>query len=736
MTDFHALITSGLFLPILFAAGTARAGEAHRHTNRLASEKSPYLLQHAHNPVDWYPWGDEAFEKARREDKPVFLSIGYSTCHWCHVMEEESFEDETTAALLNDRFVSIKVDREERPDIDGVYMNYVMATTGSGGWPMSVFLTPDRKPFYGGTYFPPEDRYGMPGFKSLLKELADAWKTRRSEIVESADSAAAFLGARRQKGEAKVLGEETLAAGYTRFERIFDDAHGGFGRAPKFPRSHVLSFILRQGRRSGEPRALEIVEKTLKGMAGGGMYDRLGGGFHRYSVDGQWRIPHFEKMLYDQALLVATYVEAYQATGDAFYARIARETLDYVLREMTSPEGGFYSAQDADSEDPHVAGKKREGAFFVWKKEEIEKILGAENAKLAVFRYGVEPAGNALSDPHNEFKEQNVLYDARTLEATASEFGLKAEEAVRRFEGIDRALFDARKKRPAPYLDDKVLADWNGLMIAAFARAGRALDEPRYVEAAARAASFAKTGLTRPDGTLYHRWRGGEAGIPGNLNDYASQIEGRLALYEATFDEAHLTEALRLADILVRLFHDEEDGGFYLTAADAGAPIARLKESHDGAVPSGNSVAALAFVRLERITADRKWRDLSDRTLEALSADVAAEPTSLPYLLMALDYAIGPSAEVVLAGRADDPALAAFTKAVFGAFAPNKVVLFHKEGQGAALEKIAPYVKDQTALEGRMTAYVCRDHVCGLPTADPAAAAKALEPTKPQVTKA
>ena len=543
-------------------------------TNRLAQEKSPYLLQHAHNPVDWYPWGEEAFAKAKKEDKPVFLSIGYSTCHWCHVMEDESFSNAVTAKVLNEHFISIKVDREERPDIDSVYMSYVMAVTGVGGWPMSVFLTPDKKPFYGGTYFPPQDRYGMPGFPHLLGSIASSWQKERKEIFDSADSAVSFLEKSGEKAAvASKLSEKTLEEAVRRSEANFDPDWGGFGGAPKFPRSHGLSLLLRHWARTKDAASLAIVEKTLTSMAEGGIYDQLGGGFHRYSTDAEWRVPHFEKMLYDQALLARTYLEAYQITHNEFYADIARQILDYVDGRMTGPDGGFYSAEDADSLPAEFApaeggsasgGKKREGAYFVWKKIEIEKLLPSQDAEIFSYYYGIEPSGNALSDPHKEFTDQNVLHVTRSVEQTAAHLKKDTGAVSSSLEASRNKLLQVRAKRPAPYLDDKILTDWNGLMLSSFAFAARVLDEPRYAAAAVKTGRFLRKELTGKKGELLHRYRGGSAGIEANANDYAFLIYGYLALYEATFDAEWLAEAKMLSDDMIRKFWDVRGGGFFL----------------------------------------------------------------------------------------------------------------------------------------------------------------------------
>ena len=479
------------------------------HTNRLANEKSPYLLQHAHNPVDWYPWGEEAFETARREDKPIFLSVGYSTCHWCHVMERESFESPETAALLNRYFVPVKVDREERPDVDRIYMTFVQATTGSGGWPMSVFLTPDLQPFFGGTYFPPDGRYGRPGFPAVLESIAKAWAADRARIAASGREVVEQLRKHtelRSEG-AGVLDASLLERGYSIFRRSFDPRHGGFGGAPKFPRPVVLGFLLRYHAWRGEREALDMALQTLRAMAAGGMHDQLGGGFHRYSVDERWFVPHFEKMLYDQAQLAVAYLEGYQVSGEEPLARVARGIFDYVLRDMTHPEGGFYSAEDADSPLPEDPSRKGEGAFFLWTRAEIEQCLGRPAAEWFAWRYGLEDDGNVRNDPHGEFQGKNILFEDHTAGETAARFGVSPEEMNAALEAARRRLLEAREKRPRPHLDDKVLAGWNGLMISAFAKGARVLGEPRYLEAARRAAGFVLTRMTDSAGGLLRRLR-------------------------------------------------------------------------------------------------------------------------------------------------------------------------------------------------------------------------------------
>jgi len=701
------------------------------HSNRLVKEKSPYLLQHAHNPVNWYPWGEEAFEKARKEDKPIFLSIGYSTCHWCHVMEEESFENPETAKSLNENFVSIKVDREERPDIDSVYMSYVMAATGSGGWPMSVFLTPDKKPFYGGTYFPPEDRWGVPGFKSLLHSIAESWRSEKSRILDSADSAVKFLSEKAPGAQAagSVLNEQTLKEAFDRCQAGFDETYGGFGKAPKFPRSHTLSMLLRYWLRSGDGAALRMTEDTLKAMASGGIYDQLGGGFHRYSTDGRWRIPHFEKMLYDQALLVTAYLEAYQATGNTEYARVARETLDYVLTRMTSPEGGFYSAEDADSFEPNDPTKKREGAFYVWEKKEIADLLGGSQAEIFCYYFGVEEAGNALADPHGEFTRQNVLYLAHSAEETVAHFKTSVDQVKKILADGKARLLSARAKRPAPHLDDKVLTDWNGLMLTALARAAVVLGDDRYRAAAEKAAVFLDRTMRGKDGRLLHRYRGKDAGILANLNDYAFLIQGLLHLYETSFDPVWLQRSVSLADAMIDLFWDEARGGFYLTAKDAEVLISRPKEVYDGALPSGNSAAALALSYLGRYTGQDRYGIAAQRTMDAFAEMVAADPTNYPVMLMALDLALGPSREVVVAAQRRDENAESFLKEVQRPFFPNQVVLLRLAGREKDLDGTASFVSDKVPLSGKAAVYVCRDHTCRLPVTELEALKKLLKET-------
>lgn len=721
------VLTATILNPKVFAETSTEES----YTNRLIHEKSPYLLQHAHNPVDWYPWGDEAFEKAKEEDKPIFLSVGYSTCHWCHVMEEESFENPETAKMMNDNFVSIKVDREERPDVDTIYMQVVTAMTGSGGWPMTVILTPDLKPFFGGTYFPPEDRWGRPGLKTVLQTIDQKWKTERAQILESSES---ITQAVRAEAESRVamshsLDQKTLATAYQQLRSQFDAFYGGFSRAPKFPRSHTLSFLLRYWKRTGDAKALEMVEKTLQEMAKGGMYDHLGGGFHRYSTDQLWRVPHFEKMLYDQAILSKSYLEAYQATGKQEYARLAREIFEYVLRDMTGPHGAFYSAEDADSApDPAQPKKKSEGAFYIWSREEIVSALGKEKADIFNFYYGVQPNGNAPQDPHGEFKGRNILYAAHSLEETAKRFELSPEEISTTLKESKQILFTMRSKRPRPHLDDKVLTDWNGLMISSLAFGSRVLNEPRYRDAAEKAADFLLEKMKRKDGRLMHRYRDGEVAITGFIEDYAFFTHGLFDLYEATFDARYLEEANFFLKDMFRIFWDEAGGGFFLTGKDAEKLIARTKELYDGAIPSGNSVATLSLLRVGRLTMDRQMEDWARSTLDAFSADLDKFPAGYPQMLMALDFAIGPSREIVIAGEKEDTEAKEMIREIYSLFLPNKVVGLHPSGEdGKRIRALSPFMENQKSIDGKSTAYVCKNYVCDFPTTDIAKLKQLLE---------
>jgi uncharacterized protein YyaL (SSP411 family) len=667
----------------------------------LAGEKSPYLLQHAHNPVDWYPWGEEAFAKARAEDKPIFLSIGYSTCHWCHVMERESFENEAIAEILNREFVPVKVDREERPDIDRIYMLFVQSATGSGGWPMSVWLTPDGKPFFGGTYFPPDNRYGRPGFGALLRHLAQAWRTDRAKIEKSGAQVLEQLREISAAGQEPADGaaRESLQFTFEYFRRSFDTRFGGFGGAPKFPRPAVLNFLLRYGMFAQEHEAQLMVFKTLEEMAKGGMHDQLGGGFHRYSVDERWFVPHFEKMLYDQAQLAVSYLEAYQISREAVFAETARGICDYVLRELTHPDGGFYSAEDADSAiDPARPDEKGEGAFYVWEASEIREILGVAAAAIFNRRYGVVDGGNVAEDPHGEFRGKNILYQAYPAEPEQRE--ILAEARAR--------LLAARARRPRPHLDDKILAGWNGLMISAFAKAAQVLDDARYLAAAQRAAGFLRAQLWR-DGQLLRRYREGEAAIAAFLDDHACLANGLVDLYETDFDPRHLDWAEQLAEAALARFADPA-GGFFATAAGQRDLILRMKDDYDGAEPSGNSMLTLALLRLARLRGREDFRQAAEGTLAAYSGKMRTGGPGIPQMLVAQMFALAPPMEIVFAGPADE----ALLRTMRSRFLPNAVVL-RAEHTPQASQYSSPGV------------YLCENFTCQLPVSSVAELEKRLQ---------
>lgn len=674
----------------------------HKFTNRLINETSPYLLQHAHNPVDWYTWGEDAFERARREDKPVLLSIGYSACHWCHVMERESFEDEAIAKLMNDNFVNIKVDREERPDLDTIYMNAVQMMTGHGGWPMTVFLTPDGKPFYGGTYFPPNDRHGMPGFPRILIALAEAYRERRDEIESSADGALGELKRldriAQQEGE---LGYEIADHAANQLLRTLDPVNGGFGNRPKFPPSMSLQFLLRQWRRTKDASALNAVELTLNKMARGGMYDQLGGGFHRYSVDEKWLAPHFEKMLYDNALLSRVYTEAFLATGNEFYRRIATETLDYVVREMTDRSGGFYSTQDADSEG-------EEGKFFVWTPEEVVALLGEEDARLFNRYFDVSEMGN--------FEGHSILHVDEDVDVIARLMRAPRERLLEVIERGRPILFDAREKRVKPYRDEKILTAWNGLMMRSFAEASRAFDRKDYLEAATRNAEFLLANLRR-DGRLLRTYKDGESKLNGYLEDYAYVVDGLLALYEASFDLRWFEEARALTETMIEQFQDAEAGGFFFTSADHETLITRTKDFYDNAIPSGNSVAAAALLRLSLFTGEDRYRQIAETILRLMKSTMMRAPSAFGYLLSALDLLLASPYEIAIIGAPEAEDTRAMINVVFKRYLPNKVVAFAPEADSRASRTIK-LLEGRDRIDGKATAYVCRDFYCESPTTD------------------
>lgn len=704
------------------AAGyVARELAMGKKPNRLIDEKSPYLLQHAFNPVDWYSWGEEAFSMARSEDKPIFLSIGYSTCHWCHVMEEESFENPGIAAIMNEHFISIKVDREERPDIDRIYMTATQAMTGGGGWPMSVFLTHDLKPFYTGTYFPPASLHGRPGFPEVLTAISRAWREERDKITESAEQLTGHIA--RLSSAPAASGELTRAvldSAYQQFESTYDPQFGGFGSAPKFPRPVSFNFLLRYFVSENKDHALEMTLNTLRKMAAGGIYDHIGGGFHRYSVDGQWRVPHFEKMLYDQAQLTVSYLDAFQITNDPFFSEVAQGVLDYVLRDMVDSRGGFYSAEDADSPLPDNPGEKGEGAFYVWEQSELEALLGKEDVEVFAYCYGVESDGNALADPQREFVGKNILYAANELEDAAGRFGKKAAEVSKILLESRRKLFKVREERPRPHLDDKVLASWNGLMIGAFARGYQVLDQSRYLSAAERAAEFVRTELFDSETKLLlRRYRDGESGLEAHLNDYAFVVSGLLDLYEASLDIKWLRFAIQLTDTQIQLFWDEENGGFYDTSGKDASVLIRMKEDYDGAEPTGNSVAALNLFRLAQMTDNRDWPGKGVKTLSFFASRLRQIPSSLPQLLAAYDFWENQTKQIVIAGKPNSEDTRKMLDLVHKRYLPNKIVLLADGGTAQAyLADYLKFIEGVTMIDGKATAYICEDYVCRLPTSD------------------
>ncbi|MFQ5710009.1 MAG: thioredoxin domain-containing protein, partial [bacterium] len=678
--------------------------------NRLVFQKSPYLLQHAANPVDWYPWSEEAFEKARREDKPIFLSIGYSTCHWCHVMEHESFEDPEVARLMNQTFVSIKVDREERPDIDNIYMSVCQAMTGSGGWPLTIIMTPDKKPFFAGTYFPKTSRYQRIGLMDLIPRIADLWKNQRDKLLQSADQITAFLQKNSSYAPGDALNESVLNTAFHQLASRFDDTYGGFGSAPKFPSPHNFTFLLRYWHRTGDQQALNMVVKTMKAMRLGGIFDHVGFGFHRYSTDAHWLLPHFEKMLYDQAMLAMAYLETYQATKDEEFAETAREIFTYVLRDMTSPEGGFYSAEDADSEG-------EEGLFYLWTPEEIKEVLGKKDGDFFIKMFNVQPEGNFNDQATGQKTGRSILYLEKPLSEIAKEAGLTEQALRARWEKARKKLFAVRAKRIHPQKDDKILTDWNGLMIAALAKGTQALGDPQYAEAAKRAADFIWSQLRDDSGHLIKRYRQGQASLPAHVDDYAFVVWGLLELYEATFEVEYLQRAIRLNDIMLQTFWDEQNGGLFFSAKSLKDLIVRTKEIYDGAIPSGNSVAALNLLRLGRITANEKLEEKAAAISKAFSKQIQSAPVGNTQLMSALAFAFGPSYEVVIAGKSKSSDTQTMLSALTQPFIPNKVVIFRPSDQDTpAIVQLAPFTENQLSLNGKATAYVCKNYACNAPT--------------------
>ena len=692
--------------------------------NRLIHEKSPYLIQHADNPVDWYPWGQEAFQKARDENRPIFLSIGYSTCHWCHVMERESFAVPGIAAVMNRHFVNIKVDREERPDVDQIYMAFVQASTGSGGWPMSVFLTPELKPFYGGTYFQPQV------FENLLGRVAQEWDNNREAIAQSAANVIEQLKNMTvfQKSEDVQVGEELLARTYQWHQSTFDSTEGGFGSAPKFPRPVSFNFLLRYHRRMNQAEALEMSALTLRKMAKGGIHDHIGGGFYRYSTDARWFLPHFEKMLYDQAQLAIAYLDVHQISGDPLFEEVARGIFRYVLRDMSGENGGFYSAEDADSSISHEDPEEHvEGAFYVWAQQELLETLG-EEASLFNAYYGVREKGNVEEDPFGEFTGKNHLSIVSTLQQVAEQLGRSPDEVETVLERGGRRLLEIRSRRPRPGLDDKILTDWNGLMISALARGYQVLQEKEYLEAAEQAATLIAEQLyDKESGVLKRRLRAGEAAIDGLIRDYAFFIQGLLDLYESSLEGGWLLLAMDLTEIQNRLFWDADNGGFFTTSGEDPSILVRMKNDYDGAEPSPNSVAVLNLLRLSQMSGNQEWAEMAERTLQAFQGRLRASPPSMPQMMVAVDFYLDKPKQILIAGEKDSPDTQAILREVHKRFLPNKIVLL-VDG-GAVQERLAPgleILETLSRLDGKATAYICENYVCQLPTNDVAVVARLL----------
>lgn len=708
--------------------------------NHLAREQSPYLLQHAGNPVEWYPWGEEAFARARAENKPIFLSVGYSTCHWCHVMAHESFENSEIARVMNTHFINIKVDREERPDVDRLYMTFVQATTGHGGWPMSVWLTPELKPFVGGTYFPPVDVQGRTGFPTVLEKIAVAWRTQREQILAQGTSVVEALrqnvagtttasettdGSEVEPPQSvEALGIEAMQRGYHIFARLFDGEDGGWGDAPKFPRPVVFHFLFREYARRGahtsEGRhAAETALFTLRKMAAGGMHDHLGGGFHRYSVDAFWHVPHFEKMLYDQAQLACAHLEAFQLCGEKEHAAVTRDILGYVLRDLSSPLGGFYSAEDADSLVAAGQPEHAEGAFYVWTQAQIEAELEPCIAEIFAYTYGVEPEGNAPdgSDPQGEFKGKNILLQRFSVAQAAEKFQLDTKEVEQQLATAREKLLAVRAGRPRPHLDDKIITAWNGLMISAFARAHQVLGDAEYLQAAERAALFIQKNLTAADGTeLLRSFRNQAGTVPGFADDYAFLIQGLLDLYEAGFDSQWLRWAVSLQEKMNELFWDDANGGYFGTSGRDASILLRLKEDYDGAEPSPNSIAALNLLRLAAMTSRAAWREQAAHIFRAFASQIKDSPIAVPQMLVAMDYFLSKPTQIVFAAP-EGASLEPLLREVYGKFLPHKIVMLARDTET---------MRDAVSIDNKATAFVCIDFTCQLPVTDPAALSKQL----------
>lgn len=677
--------------------------------NRLINEKSPYLLQHAYNPVDWYPWGEEAFRIAKDKDKPVFLSIGYSTCHWCHVMEKESFEDEEVASLLNNTFVNIKLDREERPDIDAIYMTVCQMMTGGGGWPLTIVMTPDKKPFFAGTYFPKKSKNNRPGLIDLIRRIDELWKHQREELLKSSEESVNALARQKENFAGGVIPPDIMHSAYSQFLERFDTVNGGFGNAPKFPTPHNFSFLTRYSYYYKNDNALEMTTKTLVEMRKGGIYDQIGGGFHRYSTDRRWLLPHFEKMLYDQALLIIAYTEAFQLTGDFIFRKTVEDTIKYVFRDMWSPEGAFYSAEDADSEG-------EEGKFYLWTLDEIKNSLGSDAGLFSVV-YNIESGGNFYDPFKNGYTGENIPYLKATIEELAVSIGMEETELRKKLLRSVDLLFEIRNKREHPHKDDKILTDWNGLLLAALAKAYKVFNHREYLDAAIKCAEFLYAKMTLPDGSLLHRYRDGVAGIDGMLEDYAFVIWGLLELYETEFNSEYLVRAKKLSDIVINNFRDEEIGGFYFTSADSEKLIVRQKEVYDGAIPSGNSVMIQNLFLLSRYTGDFHYADEMLSAINAFSGVVGNSPSGFSQFISGVMVSENPFYELVIVGNQASDEARRIIREIHAQFLPHVVVLFKDVNDSSkSLSKIAPFTDDMIMIDGQMTFYLCKDSACQLPT--------------------
>ncbi len=683
-----------------------------KHQNRLAQSRSPYLLQHADNPVDWYPWGDEAFKAARDQDKPIFLSIGYATCHWCHVMAHESFEDPEVAALMNSAFINIKVDREERPDIDQVYMTVTQMLTGSGGWPMTVIMTPDKRPFFAATYIPKNARFGRMGMMELIPKVQDAWNDDRAKLLESAGQIVANLQTVGGHGQPGEISPAIIGTARRDLGTRYDPVEGGFGTAPKFPSPHNLLFLLAYGETKGDAKAIDMVSHTLEKMRQGGIFDHVGFGFHRYSTDSEWLVPHFEKMLYDQAMLLLAFTEAYRITGREDFAETAREIIEYIDRDLKSPDGAFFSAEDADSEG-------EEGVFYVWTEEQLVEVLGKDDAAFARAVWNTSPTGNFLPEASAKASVDNILHLEGDIDATAKDLKIPEGKLRNRLNHIRNVLLKARAMRPRPLLDDKVLTDWNGLMAAALARSGVVLEEPSYVSRAQTAVDFVMSRLLDSKGRLLHRYRDGHAEIPAFLDDHVFLTWALLELYDATLDPHFLKQAVALQEQTDRLFWDSDRGGYFFSGPDNEALLVRPKEIYDGAMPSGNSVAAHNLIRLGRLTGTAGYEDTAHALMTAFGQSVSRSPSGHTHLVDALQRATNPAFEIVISGKRDDPKTRTLLDTVrTSAPARSSVLLVEPDARGKTVRALAPFTENHEMIEGLPTAYVCQDHQCQMPTSD------------------